>query len=143
MNIVAILSCLRRGGVVVEGGHGSQLGVAPIVSHLPFPEHWRILVIFDRQRRGEHGVDEVSAFANLTPMPEADAARACRLVLMKALPALAEHDIVSFGTAVTELQARLGNYFARAQGGSAFTSPAVAGVLAWGVFTPAAIRRRA
>jgi len=28
------------------------------------------------------------------------------------------------------LQARLGDYFAQAQGGSAFTSPAVAGVLA-------------
>ena len=124
------IGLFHRGGVVVDGGHGSQLGVAPIVSHLPFPEHWRILVIFDRQRRGAHGVDEVSAFANLTPMPEADAARICRLVLMKALPALAEHDIVSFGAAVTELQARLGDYFARAQGGSAFTSPAVAGVLA-------------
>jgi beta-ribofuranosylaminobenzene 5'-phosphate synthase len=116
--------------VVVDGGHGNQLGVAPIVSHLPFPEHWRILVIFDRQRRGVHGVDEVSAFAGLTPMPEADAARICRLVLMKALPALAEHDIVSFGAAITELQARLGDYFARSQGGSAFTSSAVAAVLA-------------
>jgi beta-ribofuranosylaminobenzene 5'-phosphate synthase len=124
------IGLFHRGGVVVDGGHGSQSGVAPIVSHLPFPEHWRILVIFDRQRRGVHGVDEVSAFAGLTPMPEADAARICRLVLMKALPALAEHDIVSFGAAITELQARLGDYFARSQGGSAFTSSAVAAVLA-------------
>jgi beta-ribofuranosylaminobenzene 5'-phosphate synthase len=124
------IGLFHRGGVVVDGGHGNQLGVAPIVSHLPFPEHWRILVIFDRQRRGVHGVDEVSAFAGLTPMPEADAARICRLVLMKALPALAEHDIVSFGAAITELQARLGDYFARSQGGSAFTSSAVAAVLA-------------
>jgi beta-ribofuranosylaminobenzene 5'-phosphate synthase len=124
------IGLFHRGGVVVDGGHGSQSGVAPIVSHLPFPEHWRILVIFDRQRRGVHGVDEVSAFADLTPMPEADAARICRLVLMKALPALAEHDIVAFGAAITELQARLGDYFARSQGGSAFTSSAVAAVLA-------------
>jgi beta-RFAP synthase len=124
------IGLFHRGGVVVDGGHGGQLGVAPIISHLPFPEHWRVLVIFDRQRRGVHGVDEVSAFANLAPMPEADAARICRLVLMKALPALAEHDIASFGAAIKELQARLGDYFARAQGGSAFTSPAVAGVLA-------------
>jgi beta-ribofuranosylaminobenzene 5'-phosphate synthase len=124
------IGLFHRGGLVVDGGHGSQLGVAPIVSHLPFPEHWRILVIFDRQRRGVHGVDEVSAFADLTPMTDADAAGICRLVLMKALPALSEHDIVSFGAAIKELQARLGDYFARAQGGSAFTSPAVAGVLA-------------
>jgi beta-ribofuranosylaminobenzene 5'-phosphate synthase len=124
------IGLFHRGGVVVDGGHGRQLGVAPIVSHLPFPEHWRVLVIFDRQRRGVHGVDEVSAFANLAPMPEADAARICRLVLMKALPGLADHDIDGFGAAIKELQARLGDYFARAQGESAFTSPNVAGVLA-------------
>jgi len=124
------IGLFHRGGLVVDGGHGSQSGVAPIVGHLPFPEHWRVLVILDRQRRGVHGLDEVSAFANLAPMPEADAARICRLVLMKALPGLAEHDIVSFGGAIKELQARLGDYFAQAQGGSAFTSSAVAEVLA-------------
>ncbi|HEX8827203.1 MAG TPA: beta-ribofuranosylaminobenzene 5'-phosphate synthase family protein [Xanthobacteraceae bacterium] len=123
------IGLFHRGGVVVDGGHGSQLGVAPIISHLPFPEYWRVLVIFDRQRRGVHGVDEVSAFADLAPMREADAARICRLVLMNVLPALVEHDIGSFGAAIKELQARLGDYFARAQGGRAFTSPAVAGVL--------------
>jgi beta-ribofuranosylaminobenzene 5'-phosphate synthase len=124
------IGLFHRGGVVVDGGHGSQLGAAPIISHLPFPEHWRVLVIFDRQRRGVHGADEVSAFANLEPMAEVDAARICRLVLMKALPGLAEHDIAGFGAAIKELQARLGDYFARAQGGNAFTSTAVASLLA-------------
>jgi beta-RFAP synthase len=124
------IGLFHRGGVVVDGGHGSQSKVAPIVSHLPFPDHWRALVIFDQQRHGVHGVDEVSAFANLAPMPEADAARICRLVLMKALPGIAERDIASFGAAIKELQVRLGDYFARPQGGSAFTSPAVASVLA-------------
>ena len=125
----------HRGGLVVDGGHGDggpgrQSRVAPIVSHLPFPEHWRILVILDPQRDGVHGHDEASAFATLAPMPEIDAAQICRLVLMKALPALAEQDIVSFGGAIKELQTRLGNYFARTQGGAGFTSSAVASVLA-------------
>ena len=124
------IGLFHRGGLVVDGGHGDHSGVAPIVAHLPFPEHWRVLVILDWQRRGVHGLDEVSAFANLAPMPAADASRICRLVLMKALPALAEHDIVSFGAAIKELQACLGSYFAVAQGGSAFTSAAVASVLA-------------
>jgi beta-ribofuranosylaminobenzene 5'-phosphate synthase len=124
------IGLFHRGGLVVDGGQGRQSRVAPIVSHLPFPEHWRILVVVDLQRRGMYGVDETSAFANLAPMPEADAAQICRLVLMKALPGLAEHDIASFGAAIKELQIRLGDYFARAQGGSGFTSPAVAGVLA-------------
>ena len=49
---------------------------------------------------------------------------------MKALPALAECDIVSFGSAIKELQAHLGDYFAPVQGGSRFSSPDVAAALA-------------
>ena len=48
---------------------------------------------------------------------------------MKALPGLAEQDIVSFGDAVEQLQILLGNYFAAAQGGGRFANPAVGGVL--------------
>jgi len=76
-----------------------------------------------------HGPDEVTTFAALPPMPDAEAAHICRLVLMKALPALVEHDLASFGAAIKELQVRLGDYFAPAQGGSRFTSRDVAAVL--------------
>jgi predicted sugar kinase len=48
---------------------------------------------------------------------------------MKALPALAECDIGDFGSAIKELQARLGDYFAPIQGGSRFSSPDVAAAL--------------
>ena len=124
------IGLFHRGGLVVDGGHGGQSRVAPIVSHLPFPEHWRIIVVLDPHRGGVHGHDEVSAFTALMPMPETDVAQICRLVLMKALPGLAEQDIVSFGDAIEELQTRVGNYFAAAQGGGHFTSPAVGSVLA-------------
>jgi len=124
------IGLFHQGGLVVDGGHGRQTKVAPIVSHLPFPEHWRIVVILDPKRSGVHGDDEASAFGTLAPMTELDAAQICRLVLMKALPGLAEQDIVSFGVAIKELQVRLGHHFARAQGGGAFASPAVGSVLA-------------
>lgn len=118
-----------HGGLVVDGGRGREQTVAPIVCHLPFPDHWRVLIILDPKRRGIHGPDEAKAFAVLPPMRDADAAHICRLVLMKALPAVAEHDLASFGEAIKELQVRLGDYFAPAQGGSRFTSPDVAAVL--------------
>jgi beta-ribofuranosylaminobenzene 5'-phosphate synthase len=124
------IGLFHRGGLVVDGGHGRQTKVAPIISHLSFPEHWRILVVLDPNRSGVHGHDEASAFATLAPMAELDAAQICHLVLMKALPGLAEQDIVSFGVAIKELQVRLGHHFARAQGGTGFTSSAVAAVLA-------------
>jgi beta-ribofuranosylaminobenzene 5'-phosphate synthase len=124
------IGLFHRGGLVVDGGHGSQSRVAPIITHLPFPEHWRIIVVLDPHRGGVHGHDEASAFTGLVPMPETDAAQICRLVLMKALPGLAEQDIVSFGDAIEQLQILLGNYFAAAQGGGRFTSPTVGSVLA-------------
>jgi len=40
------------------------------------------------------------------------------------LPAVVEHDLVSFGEAVSELQERVGNHFSPAQGGS-YARPAV------------------
>ena len=67
--------------------------------------------------------------AALPTMCAADAARLCRLVLMQALPALADHDLANFGAAIKELQIGLGDYFAPAQGGARFMSPDVAAIL--------------
>ncbi len=123
---IGLFSC---GGLVVDGGRGTEPTAAPIISHLPFPDRWRILVILDPRRQGVHGPNEATTIAALAPMPDADASHICRLVLMKALPALAERDLVNFGAAIKELQMRLGDYFAPSQGGSRFTSRDVAAVL--------------
>src|SRR6266481_799044 len=124
------IGLFHRGGLVVDGGCKKTGAPAPIVSHIRFPDRWRIIVVLDPGRRGLHGAEEAAAFGKLPPFPEDDAARLCRLVIMKMLPAVAEEDIVSFGAAITEIQACLGGYFATAQGGSPFTSPDVAAVLA-------------
>jgi len=123
------IGLFSRGGLVVDGGRNDALTPAPIISRLPFPDHWRILVALDPRHRGLHGPNEVATLAALAPMSDADAAHICRLILMQALPALADHDLAGFGAAIKELQIRLGDYFAPAQGGSRFTSREVAAVL--------------
>jgi beta-ribofuranosylaminobenzene 5'-phosphate synthase len=132
------IGLFTRGGLVVDGGRGatgasaegaSAARPAPIISRLAFPEAWRVLVVLDPARQGTHGDEELAAFATLGVFPESDAAHLCRLVVMKALPALADQDLASFGAAIGELQARLGDYFAVAQG-ARFTSAAVAAALA-------------
>lgn len=117
-----------RGGFVVDGGQGEAGGIAPVVSRLEFPERWRILVVLDPARHGLNGASELSAFATLAPMPDAQAAHLCRLVLMGVLPSLAESALPGFAAAIQEIQAQLGDYFAPAQGGR-FSSPAVARAL--------------
>jgi beta-RFAP synthase len=125
------IGLFHDGGLVVDGGHGDTGTPPPVISRMAFPDPWRVLVVLDPERRGIHGSAERTAFARLPPFPDSDAAHLCRLVLMNALPALAEHDIATFGAAIGELQARLGDYYAPVQGGARFTSPAVAAVLAF------------
>jgi beta-RFAP synthase len=118
-----------RGGLVVDGGRGSAAGPAPIISHMPFPEGWRVLVVLDPRRQGVHGADERAAFARLPPASEAETAHLCRLVVMRILPAVAEGDLPTFGAAIKEMQARIGDHFAPVQGGRRFASDDVADAL--------------
>jgi len=124
------IGLFHHGGLVVDGGCAKAEAPAPIISRFAFPDRWRIILALDPARRGIHGAEEIEAFRKLPPFSETDAARLCRLVVMKMLPAVAEEDIVSFGAALKEIQDSLGGYFAAAQGGSPFTSPDVAAVLA-------------
>jgi beta-ribofuranosylaminobenzene 5'-phosphate synthase len=123
------IGVFRKGGFVVDGGRGEETDLPPIIARLPFPRNWRILLLQDFSRRGIHGHEEQAAFSALAPFDEAEADRICRLVLMQLLPALAESRIAPFGEAVRAIQARLGDYFAPAQGGSRFSSPQVAEAL--------------
>lgn len=117
------------GGIAVDGGRGAGRQPAPIVARLPFPEDWRIILVVDRTIEGFHGHAEREAFADLPGFPEEDVAEICRLVLLRALPAVAEHDISTFGAAIAAIQQKVGSHFAPAQGGGVFISSRVAAAL--------------
>ena len=68
--------------------------------------------------------------AGLPSLPEEEVARVCYLLLMQALPALAESRLRHFGDAITDIQRSVGNYFAAAQGGR-YTSADVGVALDW------------
>jgi len=123
------MGVFAQGGLVVDGGHGTGGGPAPIISRIPFPEQWRVLIVLDPARQGLHGAQEGDAFAVLPPMSALSAAQLCRLAVMQLLPALVERDLPSFGLAVTEMQQILGDHFAPMQGGSRFTNPYVGACL--------------
>ena len=117
-----------HGGFIVDGGRGENTEVPPVISHMPFPEHWRIVLIFDDEAEGINGVPERRAFNTLSPMSEEIAGLISRLTLMQALPAISENDCSKFGQAITRIQNLVGDYFAEAQGGR-FTSPLLKPVL--------------
>jgi beta-ribofuranosylaminobenzene 5'-phosphate synthase len=123
------IGLFKQGGLVVDGGRGSGAAPAPLISRLPFPERWRVLVVLDPRRQGLHGIDETEAFAKLPPASAADAAHLCRLLVMKLLPSVGDADLAGFGSALAEFQELIGDYFAPAQGGRRFASADVAATL--------------
>ncbi|MGO9673224.1 MAG: beta-ribofuranosylaminobenzene 5'-phosphate synthase family protein [Methylocella sp.] len=119
----------ERGGVIVDGGRAEATITPPVIARLDFPAAWRVMLVLDSRLKGLHGAQETESFAALAPFESAAAAEICRLVLIKALPALAEADIEAFGGAIERIQEIVGAYFAPAQGGAAHTSAAVAQML--------------
>ncbi|WP_081607952.1 beta-ribofuranosylaminobenzene 5'-phosphate synthase family protein [Methylomonas sp. MK1] len=123
------IGIFETGGLVVDGGRGPDTKTPPMVAQMAVPEDWRFILVFDQRGQGLHGEQEVSAFQQLPPFPQAQAERLCYLLLMQGLPALAECDLDKFGEVITSLQQAVGEHFAPVQGG-VFTSPDVAAAMA-------------
>lgn len=117
-----------QGGFIVDGGLKPGQTVPPLLMHQRYPAEWRIVLIMAPQHQGIHGRNEKQAFRELPPFPLPHAQTICHKTLMQLLPALVERDIDQFGSAITDIQALIGDHFAPAQGGR-YTSPVVAACL--------------
>jgi beta-ribofuranosylaminobenzene 5'-phosphate synthase len=118
------------GGFLVDGGKSGGAAAPPIIARAEFPPSWRLILIFDPERRGLSGEKESAAFAALPTFPETLAAHLCHLTLMRLLPGICERDFASVAESIGEIQAHVGDHFAPAQGGR-FSSPRVAAALEW------------
>ena len=119
-------SIFERGGFVVDGGKSlKSTKCPPLIYRQPFPSEWRFIVAVPNLKEGLSNSQENHAFDRLTKMPAEDAGQICRLIILKLLPAIAEREIESFGSALTKIQIITGNHFAQAQGGT-YASPAAA-----------------
>ena len=123
------IATFAQGGAVLDSGpkHGE---LPELVSRVPFPAEWRVLLIVDHQSSGLAGSNENAAFDALPAFPRSKTAELQQRIAESALPALAARDFAQFCAEVGYLQACMGEYFAPLQGG-AYTSPQVSEVLAW------------
>lgn len=118
------------GGFIVDGGLKTEClpslcrGVAPppVLFRHDFPQDWFAVITVPAGQCGPDEKTETEAFKKLPPMSDEDSGRICRLVLMKLLPSLLEHEARHFGAALTEIQAIIGRHFSSVQGGC-FSSP--------------------
>jgi beta-RFAP synthase len=121
----------ERGGLLLDGGPQSNGQPALVTSRLDFPARWRVLLALDPARRGLSGAQEKQALAQLPPFPRELAAELCHRVLMQILPGAAAADFPTFAEGLNRMQALLGGYFAPAQDGRGYTSPAVDALMRW------------
>lgn len=122
------IATFDRGGFIIDGGVKPKQTVPPVLFTRDFPEHWHIVLICSDNFQGVHGKAETSAFNDLPLFPIDSAREINHITLMQLLPALVEEDIDSFGDAITQIQALIGDHFASAQGGR-YSSEAVANCL--------------
>ncbi|GLS42444.1 beta-ribofuranosylaminobenzene 5'-phosphate synthase [Methylobacterium brachythecii] len=130
------LAAFTEGGLIVDGGRDGTGAPPPVISRLPWPEAWRVVLILDEGATGVHGHRETEAFRDLPPFEETRAAEICRITLMQVLPAAATADLDTFGRGITTIQDRIGDYFAPHQGGryaSAAVAEALGAVAAQGI----------
>ena len=113
-----------------DGGKDASDTPPPVLSRLPFPESWRMLLVLDRARQGISGEAELAAFRRLPPFPAETAAHLCRLALMRFLPGVALVDLAAAGSALGEIQRLVGDHFAPVQEGRRFVSEGVTAALA-------------
>lgn len=105
-----------QGGFLVEAGKLAGQTLSPLVARLDFPASWRVLFLLPEQTAGCHGISEQAVFDRLAAhLGQCEAL--CRLVLLGMLPALVERDLETFGEAVHDFNARVGEMFAHEQGG--------------------------
>ena len=123
------IATFAQGGVVLDSG--PRRGRLPqLVSRLPFPAEWRVLLIFDSSSSGLAGESEMDAFDTLPDFPEKEAIELHRRITESAMPALAAQDFATFCDDVGQLQTAMGAYFAPLQGGP-YASAKVSQALDW------------
>jgi beta-RFAP synthase len=89
----------------------------PVIFQHPLPDDWHFVLATPCAAPGLSGTAEQQAFRELPPMAAERVGRICRLALTQVAPAVLTRDIRTFGAAVTEIQAIVGEYFAPYQGG--------------------------
>lgn len=119
------------GGLLLDGGPGRDGQPAKVLSRVELPAAWRVIVVLDPRCHGLSGAQEREAIATLPPLPQAAAADICHQLLMRVLPGAALDDFAAFAPGLNRVQQLLGDHFAPAQAGSAWTSASVGRLMQW------------
>jgi beta-ribofuranosylaminobenzene 5'-phosphate synthase len=116
----------EHGGFLIDAGKSNGDTLAPLAHRLELPPAWRVLLITPIVTLDWSGDRERDAFARLSSQPHVDSHDELSQFAEAHLASAARTgDLVAFGAALTEFNARAGELFAPVQGGR-YASPAIA-----------------
>jgi beta-ribofuranosylaminobenzene 5'-phosphate synthase len=110
------VATFSSGGFVMDGGHRlkdkaeflpshySEAAPPKLMFRSDVPANWYFVMTTPYIGQGLHGDPEAEIFKNNCPVPKIEVQSLSHLILMKLLPALAEEDIVTFGSALQRIQ---------------------------------------
>lgn len=109
----------KQGGFIIDGGHNTKTPntVPPLIYRQDMHKNWKFIIGIPQIHLKFSGENEKSAFKKLEPPPANLVAEASRIVLMQMIPSIIETDIERFGDAITQLDAKFGDYWLKVQGG--------------------------
>ena len=127
------VAAFRHGGFIIDGGHrfpeqkqsflpssaSKNVAPPPVLFRCDFPD-WPVLIVIPHCNPKKEGFghtsnslgvvrhisgdEETRLFTTLCPMPVSTVQKLSHLILMKVMPALLERDLVSFGSAINDIQ---------------------------------------
>ena len=116
----------KHGGFIVDGGHKKDQrdGLPPLIFHSDVPEDWLFVVGLPDITQDRSGKVENDVFKRMEPPPGSLIGEISRIVLVKMIPAILERDIEAFGSAMTSIDFKFGEFWLEIQGGR-FSHPLI------------------
>jgi len=106
-----------HGGFLVDGGHDKRdkgdflpsrftrdVPLCPVLFRHEIPANWKVLLCIPNSTDGLSGEDERDFMASVCPIAENEVEKACRIILMKMMPAVVEGNLARFGESIAYLQ---------------------------------------
>ncbi len=116
----------KRGGFIIDGGHrkDQRNGMPPLIFHSDMPEDWLFVIGLPDIAHDRSGKVENDVFKRVELPPGSLIGEISRIVLVKMIPAIIERDIETFGSAMTSIDFKFGEFWLEIQGGR-FSHPVI------------------
>lgn len=116
----------KHGGFIVDGGHrrGQKKTLPPLIFRAEFPGDWLFVMGLPDITQDRSGKVENDIFKRVEPPPGSLIGEISRIVLVQMIPAILERDIEAFGSAMTSIDFKFGEFWLEIQGGR-FSHPMI------------------